>query len=258
MTVPGRLTGHVIVVTGAGSGLGAAIAGRLASEGAHPICADIDLPAAVRVQDTIRAAGGMATSIELDVASERSHVAAICRILADHEAVHGYVANAGIAGAGSATDVDRTTWDRVIAVNLTGAWLSARSILPHMVERRSGSIVLQASVAGLIGVPGIAAYSAAKGGVLSLMRQMAVEYASAGVRVNAVAPGTVPTPLVTASFAGTPSQGSADDRARVAAHPLGRLGKPEDVAATVAHLVSDDAAWMTGAVLPVDGGRTAS
>lgn len=253
-----RLAGRIAMVTGAGSGLGSSTAERLAAEGAHSVCADLDVAAAAATASRIEGFGGRATVIELDVTSEVSHKAAVSRVLRELGGVDAYIANAGIAGPGSAVDVEPSTWDRVLAVNLTGVWLSARSVLPHMVGRGRGSIVLQASVGGLIGIPGIAAYSAAKGGVIALARQMAVEYAAQGVRVNAIAPGTVPTPLVTNSFGGASTESPDRDPARLADHPMGRLGAPSDVAAAAAYLVSDDAAWVTGIVLPVDGGRTAS
>jgi NAD(P)-dependent dehydrogenase (short-subunit alcohol dehydrogenase family) len=166
-------------------------------------------------------------------------------------------ANAGVGGVGTAMDTDEAEWARVIGVNLTGVWLCAKYVLAHMVRARSGSIVNQASIGGLEGVPGVAAYAAAKAGVIGLTRQMAV-----GVRVNAIAPGTVPTALVRGIWeagAGLAGSTSLEHRLETAAglYPLRRVGTPEQVANVALFLASDESSWVTGSVYVVDGGKTA-
>jgi NAD(P)-dependent dehydrogenase (short-subunit alcohol dehydrogenase family) len=175
-------------------------------------------------------------------------------------------ANAGIAGTGSAETTTWEEWNRVIAVNLTGVWLSSRYALPHMREAGGGSIVNQASVGGIVGVPGIFPYAAAKGGVIGLTRQMAVEYGPLAIRVNALCPGTVPTPLVTATYEkgggmgpGGPDVDPEERIARAAArYPLGHLGEVSDIANMALFLASDEARWITGGIYIVDGGLTAA
>lgn len=254
-----RLHGRVALVTGAGSGLGAAIAERLASEGAAVACADIDLAAASATTRTIEAAGRTSLAVALDVTSGEEQRAAVAEVQQQLGPIAICVANAGIAGVGAADDVTEMTWSRVLDVNLTGVWRTAKAVLPTMLARATGSIITMASIGGIIGIPTLAPYAAAKGGVIALTRQMAIDYAPRGVRVNALAPGTVMTPLVRASAAARGADGAMEPCENPAQfYPLGRLGLPGDVAAAAAFLASDDAAWITGTVLAVDGGRSAS
>ena len=170
-------------------------------------------------------------------------------------------ANAGVAGAGRAGEVTKADWDRAIAINLTGVWLSVRAVLPAMLEQSRGSIICQGSAAGVVGMPAIASYAAAKGGVIALVRQMAVDYGSHGIRANAICPGSVWTPLVARSF--LRRDGSEVDETRVrsisAAHyPLGRLGEADEIASLALYLASDESGYTTGAVHMVDGGLSAA
>ncbi len=273
-----RLEGRTALITGAGSGLGRATALRFASEGATVLCADRDGEAAEATAAGAREAGltagaagaagdagapGGAFALCFDVADLAAVEVAVADALAAHGPIDALFHAAGIVGEGSATTVTPETWERVIAVNLTGTWHVARAVLPGMVERRRGAIVLLASTAAIAGVPGIAAYAAAKGGVTALTRQMAVDYAADGVRVNAICPGTIPTPLVEQAWASRGRLGGDADAADVAAqvaqqYPLRRLGRPEDVAAMAAFLVSDEASWVTGVALPLEGGLTSA
>jgi NAD(P)-dependent dehydrogenase (short-subunit alcohol dehydrogenase family) len=255
----GRLQGRVAIVTGAGSGIGAATAARFAAEGAAVVCVDLNGDAVEQTAAAIASLGGRALAAAADVTSSPALDGVTDLALSRFGDIDVCFANAGIAGPGSAADVDDATWAAVIDVNLTGVWRTARAVLPVMLERGRGSIINQASTGGLVGVPGVAAYAAAKGGVIALTRQMAVDYGPRGIRVNAIAPGTVPTPLLRASnAAGGGLMTSAQDPEGIARRfPLGRIGTPEDIAGAAAYLACDDSAWVTGSVLVVDGGMTA-
>lgn len=257
-----RLAGKVALVTGAGSGIGRAAALRFAAEGAAVVCADLDGDGA---EATAAEAGRGAVALRTDVTSQADTERAAATAMERFGAVDVLYANAGIAGVGSAMDCDPAVWDRVVAVNLTGVWLSMRAVLPHMVRAGGGSIVNQASVGGLVGVPGIAPYAAAKGGVIALTRQAAVEHGPQGVRVNAIAPGTVPTPLVTATYqarAGISGAQGEDVERQLARtrtrYPIGRLGEVDDIANLALFLASDESSWITGGVYVIDGGMTAA
>ncbi len=260
-----RLNGKVAVVTGGGSGIGEASSMLFAREGAAVVVADRDADGANRVAQAISDLGGRAVPVVADVTAEDG-VAGMVEAAHTFGPVTVLYANAGIAGSGRAGDLTVEEWNRVIGVNLTGVWLSARAVLPDMIAAGGGSIVNTASVGGLVGVGGIASYAAAKAGVIGLTRQMAVDYGPDNIRVNAVCPGTVPTPLVRQTyeegggFAST-FEGRADfedimDKAK-ARFPLGRVGSVEDIAALVLYLASDESSWTTGTAIPVDGGMSA-
>jgi NAD(P)-dependent dehydrogenase (short-subunit alcohol dehydrogenase family) len=260
-----RLNNKVAVVTGAGSGLGRASAIAFASEGAKVVCADCNADAAGEVVEEIQAAGGVGLAVMLDAASPEDNE----RLVAEAQGRFGHIdillANAGIPSVGSLTDVDFEDWQRVIAVNLTGVWLANKAVIPVMQAQGGGSIINQASITALVGFAGVAAYSAAKGGVVALTRQAAVEYAEEGIRVNAICPGTIVTPLVTQTYV---ERGGVDSKTKMPLnealtasaqrYPMKRLGDVEDVANLAVFLASDESRWITGAVMPVDGGYTAA
>ncbi len=259
-----RLVGKCTIVTGAGSGIGQAAARLFAAEGARVLCADIDESSAMAVADEI---GERAVGLRVDVADPEGCAAMVRRAVADFGGLDAVYANAGIAGSGRAGDLEVEDWDRVIAVNLTGVWLSIKYAIPHLVEAGGGSLVLQASVGGVIGVPNIAPYAAAKAGVIGLARQMAVDYGPDSIRVNAICPGTVPTPLVRATYekaggfaavADVGPDASIDDMiaAAVVRNPLGRLGTTADIANLALYLASDESSWVTGAAITIDGGMS--
>jgi NAD(P)-dependent dehydrogenase (short-subunit alcohol dehydrogenase family) len=259
----GRLEGRVALVTGAASGLGRAAAERFVREGASVAFADRDKDGARAAADSASPTGARVLALHVDVADLSSAQGAVTAAEQQLGPVDVLLHCAGIAGDGSAATLDSETWQRVITVNLTGTWHMARAVLPGMLQRGRGSIINMASVAGLVGVPGIAPYAAAKGGVIALTRQMAVDYAHSGVRVNAICPGTVPTPLVLGAYA---ARGELDleraqealDAAAQRRYPMQRLGTPQDVASLAVFLASDESAWITGVAHPLDGGLSAA
>ena len=265
-SVTERLVGKRTIVTGAGSGIGQAAARLFAAEGALVLCADIDGESAAATAGGI---GDRAVGLRVDVTEPGDCAAMIDRAVAAFGGVDAVYANAGIAGAGRAGDLEIDDWNRVIAVNLTGVWLSVKYAIGHLIGAGGGSLVLQASVGGVIGVPGIAPYAAAKAGVIGLARQMAVDYGPDNIRVNAICPGTVPTPLVRATyemrggFAATANvaPGAGIDEmieASAVRNPLGRLGTTGDIANLALYLASDESSWVSGTAITIDGGMSAA
>ncbi len=259
----GRLEGKRVVVTGAASGLGRGAALRFAEEGAHVACVDLDLDAAQSTASTIVDGGGRSVALAADVSDETSVEAMTASVVDRLGGLDVVYANAGINIVGRAADVALEDWSRVIAVNLTGVFLTAKHAIRQMVAQQTGgSVINQASIAALRGAKAGAAYAAAKGGVVSMSRQMAVDYGPDGIRVNVVCPGTVPTPLVDATYEaraelfGVPSEDAT--AATLARHPLGRMGEPRDIANIALFLASDDSAWVTGGTFISDGGFTAT
>ena len=261
-----RLLGKRTIVTGAGSGIGKAAARLFGAEGAHVLCADIDGDSAQATADGI---GDRAVGMRVDVTEPDDCAAMVERAVAAFGGLDAVYANAGIAGSGRAGDLDIEDWNRVIAVNLTGVWLSVKFAIPHLIEAGGGSLVLQASVGGVIGVPGIASYAAAKAGVIGLARQMAVDYGPDAIRVNAICPGTVPTPLVRATYekgggfaavADAALGASIDEMIEASAvrNPLGRLGTTGDIANLALYLASDESSWVSGTAITIDGGMSAA
>jgi NAD(P)-dependent dehydrogenase (short-subunit alcohol dehydrogenase family) len=262
-SVGGRLAGLSAVVTGAGTGIGEAIATMFAAEGCSVLCVGRRPEPLEETVGRINDAGGKAIAHLADVSDEDQARRMTETALAEFGVIDAVVANAGRSGSGSAADLSRETWDEVLSVNLTSKWLSFKHALPGMMERGRGSIIIMSSIGGLVGAPKSFAYAAAKGGCLAMTRQAAIDYAPYNIRVNAIAPGTVPTPLVRGVYEqGVGMAGdfaTADEGLRHVAtlYPLGRLGEPDEVAYAATYLASKEAGWTTGQTLVVDGGLTA-
>jgi len=249
-----RLLGKTALITGAGTGIGHAIALAMAREGAQ-------IALAARRREPIEAVaaeiGAAATAIECDVTSRASVEAALAAAVGRFGSVNVLVNNAGaavVADAGKTSDED---WRRILDVNLTGTFFMSRAALPEFRRIGGGTIVNIGSVLGLVARKERAAYCAAKGGVTLLTKAMALDHAHENIRVNCICPSIVETPLGAATLAGL--SGDLDEARRIRAReiPLGRLGKPEDVAELAVYLASDESSWVTGVAWPIDGGLTA-
>jgi len=246
-----RFGGRVAVVTGAGSGLGRATAHLIAGEGGNVAALDISEESAQRTVEEIKKAGGNATAMRTDVSDPESVTTTMKEIVAQLGAPNTVCNVAGIGKFEHTVDASFDDWQRILAVNLTGTFLMSQAALPYLLEN-GGNIVNVASTAGLMGQPYSAAYCASKGGVVQLTKALAVEYMERGVRVNAVAPGGVDTPMITA-FA-PPEDASRRLMAKLVT-PMGFV-KPEQVAKMIAYLASDDGDYITGAIVSIDGGIT--
>jgi len=244
------LAGRVAFITGAGRGMGRAISERLAAEGARVAVADIDKDSAAAVASGL---GGDAHAVHVDVTEAASIAAAVEQVTAALGGIEVLVNNAGWDRMAPFVETDETLWDRLIDINLKGVLHTCRIIVPGMTERGGGRIVNVSSDAGRVGSTGEAVYSATKAGVIGFTKTLAREVARHGVTVNAVCPGPTATPLLE-EMIGAGNERLIDSLQR--AIPLGRLGRPEDVAAAVAFLASDDASFITGQTLSVSGGLT--
>jgi NAD(P)-dependent dehydrogenase (short-subunit alcohol dehydrogenase family) len=247
-----RFESSVALVTGGGSGIGRATCERLAAEGARVWVADLDQAAAKRVASALPCASARRVDV-----SDADQVEQFIQEVIDTDGhLDVLVNNAGITLGAPVWDTAPEQWSRVVSVNLTGVFNGCRSALRHMIGRRQGAIVSTASDAALVGWPGQSAYCASKAGIVGLTRAAAMDAAPYGVRVNCVCPAFTDTPLVEAWVQAQPDPSAA--RAEVASgQPVGRMGEPAEIAAAIAFLASDEASFITGVALPVDGGVTA-
>lgn len=245
------LAGRAAIVTGGASGIGAATARLLAARGAAVLVVDIDRDSAQRLCSEITALGGSAQAFAADLTNAKCTDEAAVAALDAFGRLDILVNNAGTGGRGPSHELSDAEWRRVLALNLDSVFYMARAALRPMLAEGRGAIVNIASIFGHVGIGGRAAYSASKAGVVNLTRALALEYGRSGIRVNAVCPGVIRTPLV-----------AHNDATQLAAladmHPIGRLGEAEEVAEAVAFLAGDGASFITGASLMVDGGYTAA
>ncbi|MEK7353622.1 MAG: SDR family NAD(P)-dependent oxidoreductase [Chloroflexota bacterium] len=248
-----KLEGKVALITGAGSGIGQAIALLFAREGADIAVNDIDLPSAEKTAGAVKQIGRKAIAVKADVADTDEVNSMVDRVVRELGGVHILVNNAGIPVHGSLLEAQTPeNWDRVVAVILRGTYLCSRRVGQWMVSQKNGRIVNISSVAGTRASPSLTSYGAAKAGVINLTRSLAVDWGKYNINVNCIAPGIINTPLTQRTIASWSTPEQINERI-----PLGYMAEAEEVAKAALFLVSDDARYLTGVTLPVDGGISA-
>jgi NAD(P)-dependent dehydrogenase (short-subunit alcohol dehydrogenase family) len=253
------LKDKVAIITGAASGIGKATALVFGREGAKVMCADINADGAEATARTIADTGGEAASIKTDVTQEDDIKEMISATVTRWGRLDALYNNAGIGVGNPVTQVSLEEWDRIIDINLRGVFLGTKYAVQEMLKTGGGAIINTASVAGLMGTPMLSAYCASKGGVVMFTKATAAEWAGMGIRINCVCPGVIQTPILDPMMEMAKAAGMDENElwARMGkAHPIGRVGKPEEVGEAVAWLASDRASFVTGVALPVDGGMT--
>lgn len=248
-----RLKGKIGIVTGAGSGIGRACAIALAKEGAQLALIGRRKD---RIEQVARDIGDRAWAISADVSQTQEIQRLVDETVRRFGGLNFLLNNAGILQIGNAEQITEEQWDQVFNVNVRSVWLLSRAVLPHMRKTGGGSIINIASTLGIVGARNRAVYASSKGAVLLLTKSMAIDHGHENIRVNAICPSFVETELTSAILSKSEDP-DAVRRERTAAHPIGRLGQPEDIAGLAVYLASDESSWTTGAVLPVDGGYLA-
>lgn len=248
-----RLQNKIALITGAARGIGRGIALKFAQEGALVGVLDINQRECQRVVDEIGAAGGRGLALTANITAEDEVARAVAQLRDAFGPINVLVNNAAVMPAGRLHETPSAEFDRCIAVNLRGAYLVSRAVIPQMIELRQGSIIHMASVTGVIGLPGLAVYSATKGALIALARAMSTDYARLGIRVNTVSPGTIDSPMLH-DFIAAQSAPEYYRRAFDEMHPIGRVGTIDEVANVFLFLASDESSFVTGANYQVDGG----
>jgi len=250
-----RLEGRKAVITGGGAGIGEAIVRAFTREGASVVIADLNPTAAQAIADELNADGKSANVVECDVSNGASVEAAVAKAAEYLGGVDTLVNDAGWGRAGKLLDTSEEDWDRMIDINMKGAFLVSKHTLPHLLASGGGNIVNMGSVAGVVGVKDRLAYCASKGGIISLTRAIALDYVEQGLRCNSISPGTVNTPWVDRMVSQFPDP-EATRASMVARQPMGRLGEPWEIAEAAVYLASDQSGFITGTNLMIDGGMT--
>ena len=251
-----RLAGQTALITGGGTGMGRAIALAFSREGASVTVAGRRVEKLREVVSEIEKQGGQALAVSCDVTQSKDAGRAVQESVARFGRLDVLVNNAGALSVSTVESIPEEDWDRLMLVNLKGPFLVSRAALPALRKAGGGSIINIGSILGLIGMKGRAAYAASKGGVTMLTKAMALDYAHEKIRVNCICPALVETELIRDLF-GSGSEGEAARRSRIAQFPLGRMGRPEDVADMAVFLASKESSWVTGVAIPLDGGLSA-
>ncbi len=253
----GKLSGRVVVVTGGAMGIGKATAIAAAKEGAIVAVCDINEVEGKKTVEEIRKAGGRAEFYKLDVSDETQVKEVFERIERELGPIYGLVNNAGIAGVDKPThELTLEEWNKVMSVNVNGVFLCTKYAVPSMIKNKKGSIVNLSSIYGIVSAPNVPPYHASKGAVRIMTKTDALLYAKYNIRVNSVHPGFIITPMVEKYAESTGNKEAVYEELKKL-HPMGRLGRPEEVASVIVFLLSDDSSFMTGSEVVVDGGYTA-
>ena len=255
----GRLEGKSAVVTGSASGIGRAIARRYGKEGARLLLADVNSDGGEETAAMVRQDGGQAVFLRCDVGDPEQVRQAIERAVAEYGKLDVVVNVAGIGGGGKAENCSVESWQRVLDVNLSGPFYAAKYAIPHLRQAGGGSIINISSVYGIIAAPNVPSYSASKGGLIMLTKQMAVDYAHEGIRVNCICPGYVDTDMGGRRARMAPEDAAralANRESKAAMQPIGRQAQPDEMAGAAVFLASDDATFAAGSILVVDGGES--
>lgn len=249
-----RLQGKNVIVTGAGTGIGRACALAMAREGARLALVGRRKE---KLQDLAKEIGNSAIPIAADVSKKADIESLVKRTVEEFGGINALLNNAGMLHVGNVEQITEEQWDQTFNINVRGLWLLSRAVLPHLRKAGGGSIINVASVLGINGARNRASYAPSKGAVVLLTKCMAIDHGAENIRVNAICPSFVETDL-TAAVLSQVADPQAVRRERIAIHPLGRLGRPEDIAGLAVYLASDESSWVTGAVFPVDGGYLAT
>jgi len=251
-----RLAGKVAIITGAGAGIGRSTALLFAKEGAKVVVADYDSERGAETVGIIREDGGEATFIQVDVSKAADAERMARATVETYGKLDILVNNAGIYMQADAVEMTEEDWDRILDVNLKGVFLCSKYCIPEMIKGEGGSIVNIGSEAGIVGIKNQVAYNVSKSGIIALTKSTAIDFAIHNIRVNCVCPGTTETPLVKAALERAPDP-AATRRALEEVRPANRLGRPEEIAAGILYLASDESPYATGSILSIDGGYTA-